>query len=60
MALASDLVTADMVMAQEFPELSQRFNVMAVPRTVINDGAVAFDGMVPEKKFLQEVLKAAI
>jgi hypothetical protein len=57
MALASDLITADMVMAQEFPELSNRFHVMAVPRTVINDGASAFDGMAPEKKFLQEILK---
>lgn len=57
MALASDFVTADMVMAHEFPELSQRFSVMAVPRTVINNGAAAFDGMVPEKKFLQEIFK---
>jgi len=59
MALASELVTADMVMAHEFPELSNRFQVMAVPRTVINEGATAFDGAVPEKKFLQELLKAA-
>ena len=59
MALASDLVTADMVMAHEFPELSQRFSVMAVPRTIINDGAAAFDGLAPEKKILQEILKIA-
>jgi len=45
-------------MAQEFPELSNRFRVMAVPRTIINGGAGAFDGSVPEKAFLKEVLKA--
>jgi hypothetical protein len=58
MALVSSQVTADVVMANEFPELTQRFNVMAVPRTVIN-GKPAFDGAVPEKKFLEEVLAAA-
>ena len=29
-------ITADVIEANEFPELSQRFNVMGVPKTVIN------------------------
>ncbi len=57
-ALESDLVTADMVEATEFPELSMRYDVMGVPKTVANDRSAA-EGMLPEDAFLEQVLAAA-
>jgi len=57
MAIASPRVTAECIEATEFPELSQRYRVMAVPKIVIND-KVQFEGAIPEKDFLGAVLRA--
>lgn len=56
-AMASDLIRSDMVMAPDFPELSERYEVMAVPTVVIND-AVRFEGAIPEEEFAAKVLEA--
>lgn len=48
MAMESELVTADMVEATEFPQLSMKYNVMGVPRTVINE-SVFMEGAAPEQ-----------
>jgi alkyl hydroperoxide reductase subunit F len=55
MAMASDLVRADMVNAAEFPQLVQRYDVHGVPRTVIN-GVPAFEGALPAPAAILEVL----
>jgi alkyl hydroperoxide reductase subunit AhpF len=57
MAIASPRITAECIEATEFPELSQRYRVMAVPKIVIND-KVQFEGAIPEKDFLGAVLQA--
>ncbi|PYO38064.1 MAG: hypothetical protein DMD86_01215 [Candidatus Rokuibacteriota bacterium] len=57
MAIASPRITAECIEATEFPELSQRYRVMAVPKIVIND-ALQFEGAIPEKDFLGAVLQA--
>ena len=57
MAIASPRVTAQCIEANEFPELSQRYQVMAVPKIVIND-ALQFEGAIPERDFLGAVLRA--
>jgi predicted DsbA family dithiol-disulfide isomerase len=57
MAIASPRVRAECIEATEFPELSQRYQVMAVPKIVIND-KVQFEGALPEKDFLDAVLRA--
>jgi hypothetical protein len=57
MAIASPRVTAECIEATEFPELSQRYRVMAVPKIVIND-TVEFEGALPERDFLGAVLQA--
>ncbi len=57
MAIASPRVTAECIEATEFPELSQRYRVMAVPKIVIND-KLEFEGAIPEEDFLGAVLKA--
>jgi hypothetical protein len=58
MALESPLVSADMVEASEFPELSDRFNVSGVPHTTINDGAGTVVGAAPEAHLVAEILRA--
>ena len=57
MAIESERVTADVVEASEFPDLSQRYAVSAVPKTIVND-AVEILGARPESAFLAEVLRA--
>ncbi len=55
-AMENDLIRADAVEASEFPELSSRYRVHAVPRTVINGGAYV-EGSLPENFFLDAILK---
>jgi glutaredoxin-like protein len=50
-------ITADMVESIEFPHLANRYSVMAVPKTVIND-KIEFVGALPEEQFIDYVLKA--
>jgi len=52
MAMVTDKITADMVEAQEFPEMSQKYKVMGVPRTVINE-KYHQEGAAPEKMIIQ-------
>ena len=56
-AFFSPRVKADMVEAMEFPELSNRYNVYGVPRTVINE-VVHQEGAVPEPMMLQKLKEA--
>ena len=55
MALESPYITADMVEATEFPELSDRFNVSGVPHTIINNGAGELIGANPEEALIAEI-----
>jgi glutaredoxin-like protein len=60
LAIASPLIRADMVEAMEFPHLAVKYQVMGVPRTVINE-TVHIEGAAPESHVvakLQEALKA--
>jgi len=57
MAYASPRVTADMVEAMEFQELSNKYDVYGVPRTVIN-GTVHQEGAAPEPMLLQKLQEA--
>jgi glutaredoxin-like protein len=50
-------ITADMVDSIEFPQLANRYSVMAVPKTIIND-KVEFVGAVPEELFIEHALMA--
>ncbi len=57
MAMENDLIRADMVEANEFPELSQQYQVMAVPRTIINEDHY-FEGAMPEPGVLSALLQS--
>ena len=56
--MASDLITAEMIESAEFPELSHRFNVMAVPRTDVND-TLQLEGAMAEDVFVQQLIEFA-
>lgn len=58
MAVASPRVNARTIEASEFPDLSRRFGVQGVPRTVVNEEG-AFVGALPEAQFVAAVLELA-
>jgi predicted DsbA family dithiol-disulfide isomerase len=37
MAMASPMITAEVIEVQEFPELAQKYQIRGVPMTVVND-----------------------
>jgi glutaredoxin-like protein len=57
MAVAGPRVRADMVEATEFPQLAIKYQVMGVPRTVINE-TVHIEGAVPEHAVVQRLQEA--
>ncbi|MCX7653062.1 MAG: thioredoxin family protein [Fervidobacterium sp.] len=60
MALASDMVTAEVVEANEFFDLSEQFGVSSVPHIAINRNPDRFFiGAYPEPQFLKQVLELA-
>ncbi len=56
MALESDLIQAHMVEVIEFPHLANKYQVMGVPRTVI-DETIHIEGAVPEPMLMKEFAK---
>jgi len=50
-------ITGDMVEAQEFPDLSQKYGLCGVPMIIIND-KVGFTGSLPDTDFADAILKA--
>jgi len=50
-------VRGDMVEAMEFPHLAQKYGVMGVPRSVINEEH-AVEGALPEAAFVKQVIAA--
>ncbi len=57
MASYSDKVNSSVIEANEFPELSNRFKVQGVPRTVINEKFFA-EGALTESMMIQALQKA--
>jgi predicted DsbA family dithiol-disulfide isomerase len=57
MAVESEHVTADVIEAMEFPELSRRYGVRGVPKIVINE-TIEFVGALPESQYLAHVREA--
>ena len=57
-AMEHDRVTGDMVEATEFPALSNKHQVMGVPKAVVNEFSAA-EGLMPEVAFLEKILATA-
>jgi predicted DsbA family dithiol-disulfide isomerase len=58
MALASPHITAACVEATEFMDLSRKYRVTGVPKTIVN-GTTEIMGAVPEDMFVRTVVDAA-
>jgi hypothetical protein len=56
MAYANPNITADAVDAQEFMELSRRYRITGVPKTIVNDTIEVLGGL-PEADFVAAVLQ---
>jgi len=56
-AIESDYIRADMVESIEFPHLANKYDVFAVPKVIINE-THTFEGVLPEEKFAEEIIKA--
>lgn len=59
LALLNDNITADMIEAQTFYDLSEEYNVSSVPKIVIND-IYEFVGNQPLEVFLEEIEKTQV
>jgi glutaredoxin-like protein len=58
MTMVNPLVRSEVIEVQEFPDLAERYQVRAVPLTVIND-RIAIPGMMPEEQIVEQVVAAA-
>jgi glutaredoxin-like protein len=56
-ALESPFIRAEMIESTEFQDLSNRYSVYGVPKTIVNE-TISFEGAVQEEEFLDNVLKA--
>lgn len=59
LAIESSQIRAEVIDAQEFPDLALKYNVMGVPKIVIND-KVEFMGAFSEDLFAEYVLLGAV
>jgi glutaredoxin-like protein len=56
LAMASSHITCDVIEISEFPHLAQKYGVMSVPKTIVND-RWGFDGAVSENALIEHILK---
>jgi predicted DsbA family dithiol-disulfide isomerase len=56
-AIANPHIHATVIDATEFPDLTQRYQVRGVPRTVIDDDE-AIEGAIPPAAFTEAVVAA--
>jgi len=56
LAVESDLIKGEMIETSEFPTYMQKYNIVSVPRTIIND-KVDIEGTLPEKEFVENLMK---
>jgi glutaredoxin-like protein len=57
LAVESELVTAEMIEAAEFPPLAAKYGVMAVPKTIINETLV-IESALPEKELIERIISS--
>ena len=56
MAAANPNITADAIEATEFMDLSRKYHVTGVPKTIVNE-TVEILGGLPEKDFVRAALE---
>jgi glutaredoxin-like protein len=58
LAMESEHISCDVVEISEFPHLAQKYGVMGVPKTIINE-SLGFDGAVSETALVELIMKNA-
>jgi glutaredoxin-like protein len=58
LAVESDMISADVIDAQEFPDLAQKYSVIGVPKIVINE-KIEFVGAFNEDLFAEQAVLGA-
>ena len=58
MAAANPNITADAIEATEFMDLSRKYRVTGVPKTIVNE-TIEILGGLPEQDFVRAVLEMA-
>jgi len=58
LAIESDMVKADVIETSEFPDLAMKYNVIGVPKIIINE-TIEFVGAFNEDLFAEHVLLGA-
>jgi predicted DsbA family dithiol-disulfide isomerase len=53
--MVNPLITTEVIQADEFPEVSRRYEVSGVPKAVIND-RIQFVGAAPESFVIERIL----
>jgi len=56
MAASNPNITADAIEATEFMELSRKYRVTGVPKTIVNE-TIEIMGGLPEQQFVRAVLE---
>ncbi len=56
-AIENDMIRADIIDASEFPHIATKYNLLGVPKTIINE-KVEFLGPLPEDLFLEHIILA--
>ena len=56
MAAANPNITADAIEATEFMDLSRKYRVTGVPKTIVNE-TIEILGGLPEKMFVRQALE---
>ena len=56
-AMENSKIKSSMIESMEFPEMANEYNVMAVPKIIIND-TISFEGALPEEYFMQYLMQA--
>jgi predicted DsbA family dithiol-disulfide isomerase len=54
--MENENVRADGIEATEFPDCTAKYDVHAVPKTIVN-GSSSIEGSLPEEHFLDEILR---
>jgi hypothetical protein len=57
MAFSNELITATSVEATEFMDLSRKYRVTGVPKTIVNE-TIEILGALPEADFIEAALQA--
>jgi len=58
MAMASSMITAEVIEVQEFPELARKYQIRGVPMTVVNDRETLM-GAVPAIHLVEALERVA-